>query len=67
MVEKWYDFKYLISDSLVFDDIEKIKWLKIGGEKKKRRFFYEVLCCFVDKSVKECEVGYCIKELYNMI
>ena len=66
-VEKRHDFKYLTSDSLVFDDTEKIKWSKIGGEKKKRRPLHEVLRCFVDKSVKEREVGYCTKELHNMV
>ncbi|KAJ7365984.1 hypothetical protein OS493_002726 [Desmophyllum pertusum] len=59
--------KLLTRDSLLFDETDKIKWSEVGGEKKKVRPLYEVLRCFVDKSVKEREIGYCTKELHHMV
>ena len=66
-VDNQHHLKSLISDSLLFRDTEKIKWSKIGGEKKKTRPLYELLRCFVDKSTKEREVGYCTNELHHMV
>ena len=57
----------LTRDSLLFDGAEKIKWSEVGGEKQKTRPLYKVLSCFVDKSVREREIGYCTNELHHMI
>ena len=57
----------LAKDILLFDDLDKIKWSEIGKEKKKPRPLHEVLRCFVDKGVKEREVGYCTNELHHMV
>ena len=59
--------KSLTRDTLLFDDNDKIKWSEVGGEKKKSRPLHEVLRCFVDKSIKEREIGYCTNELYHMV
>ena len=59
--------KSLTRDSLLFDDTDKIKWSEVGGEKKKTRPLHEVLRCFVDKSIKEREIGYCTNELHHMV
>ena len=58
--------KFLSSDSLMVDDIDKIKWSK-EGRKKKPRPLHEVLRCFADKSVKVPEIGYCTNELHHMV
>ena len=59
--------KSLTRDSILFTDFEKINWSEIGGEEKKGRPLHEVLRCFVDKSIKEREVGYCSSELHHMV
>ena len=59
--------KSLTKDSLLFDDTAKIRWSEVGGEKKKPRPLHEVLRCFVDKSIKEREIGYCTNELHHMV
>ena len=59
--------KTLTRDSLIFDATDKINWSEVGGEKKKTRPLYEVLRCFLDKTVREREVGYCTSELHHMV
>ncbi|KAL9987468.1 hypothetical protein ACROYT_G001781 [Oculina patagonica] len=59
--------KSLTKDSLIFDDTVKIKWSKVGGQKKKARPLHEVLRCVVDKRIKEREIGYCTNELHHMV
>jgi len=59
--------KSLTRDSIVFTDADKINWWEIGGEKKQKRRLHEVLRCFVDKSIKEWEVGNCSSELHFMV
>ncbi len=59
--------KSLTRDSLLFDGADKIKWSEVGGEKKKTRPLYKVLRCFVDKSIKERDIGYCTNELHQMV
>lgn len=59
--------KSLTRDTILFSDVEKINWSELGGEGKKARPLHDVLRCFVDKSVKEQEVGYCSSELHHLV
>lgn len=65
--EDSYTIRYLTRDTLVFSDTRNIKWSETGDEKTKVRPLYEVLRCFVDKSIKEREVADCSSELHRMV
>ena len=65
--EDSYTIVHLTRDTLVFTDARNIKWFETGDEKTKVRPLYEVLRCFVDKSIKEREVGDCSSELHRMV
>ena len=57
----------LTTDSLLFRDTKKLKWSVMTEERRKSRPLHEVLRCFVDKSVKDREIGYCTNELHQMV
>ena len=54
-------------DSILFTDAEKIHWSDVGGDKTKTRPLYELLRCFVDRTVQEREIAYCSTELHHLI
>ena len=54
-------------DSILFTDVEKITWSDVSGNKMQTRSLYDLLRCFVDKSVQEREIAYCSTELHHLV